>query len=370
VSLTFSSRLNYYRRIFTAYLTPRKSHLTFWHEVPEVNERFRPGELGEYYMPFTAKADYPGQYDQNGIPLLNYHGKVGLQYNPIAIAQYGLGNYNLFRRATHPVIARSVSDACPERRRGKAISSSHSRLEIASPPSAARNDNESEQRRRKFLAVADWLVANLEQNPAGLWVWNHHFDWEYRTPLKAPWYSALSQGQGISLLVRAHRETDNPAYLEAAQRAFETFLKTTDGGGVSFVDGEGYTWFEEAIVDPPTHILNGFLWASWGVYDYFLHTRDEQAQRLFDEAVRTLRHNLPQFDAGFWSLYEQSGTRLKMLASPFYHHLHIVQLKVMHRLTDEPVFADYAQRWEAYRRSFVKRNLALGYKALFKLLYY
>ena len=326
--MTVTARLQYYRRIFAAYLTPQKSHRTFWHGVPEVNERFQPGGLGQYYMPFTAKADYPGQYDPGGIPLLNYHGTVGIQYNPIAIAQYGLGNYNLFSRT---------------------------------------GDSE---RRRKVLAVADWLVINLEQNAAGLWVWNHHFDWEYRTLLKAPWYSALAQGQGISLLVRAHRETDNPAYLEAAQRAFETFLKTTDEGGVTCVDGEGYTWFEETIVDPPTHILNGFLWASWGVYDLFLHTRDEQAQRLFDEAVRTLRDNLPQFDAGFWSLYEQSGTRMKMLASPFYHSLHIVQLRVMHRLTGEPVFAQYADRWEACRRSFVKRNLALCYKALFKLLYY
>ena len=326
--MSLRSRLRYYQRIFAAYLTPQKSHLTFWHGEPEVNEQLQPGQLGQYYMPFLAKADYPGHYDEQGIPMLNYHGAVGLQHNPIAIAQYGLGNYNLFRRTADP------------------------------------------ERRRKFLAVADWLAANLEQNPAGLWVWNHHFDWEYRTPLKSPWYSALSQGQGISLLVRAHRETDNPAYLEAAQRAFETFLKTTDEGGITCVDGEGYTWFEEAIVDPPTHILNGLIWASWGVYDYFLHTRDEQAQRLFDEAVRTLRDNLPQFDAGFWSLYEQSGTRMKMLASPFYHNLHIVQLRVMHRLIGEAVFAQYADRWEACRRSFAKRNLALGYKALFKLLYY
>ncbi|MGB9553467.1 MAG: hypothetical protein ACPL7L_03735, partial [bacterium] len=73
----YSNRLNYYRRIFAAYLISKKSHLTFWHEVPEVNENFRISELGEYYMPFTAKADYPGQYDQKGIPLLNYHGKIG-----------------------------------------------------------------------------------------------------------------------------------------------------------------------------------------------------------------------------------------------------------------------------------------------------
>jgi heparosan-N-sulfate-glucuronate 5-epimerase len=326
--MSLRERLRYYQRIFAAYLTRSKSQLTFWHGEPQVNEQFQPGQLGQYYMPFLAKADYPGHYDEQGIPMLDYHGAVGLQYNPIAIAQYGLGNYNLLCRTGDP------------------------------------------EHRCKLLTVADWLIANLERNPAGQWVWNHHFDWEYRTPLKAPWYSALAQGQGISLLVRAHRETDNPAYLEGARRAYETFLKTIDEGGVTCVGGEGYTWFEEAIVDPPTHILNGFLWASWGVYDYFLHTGDKEAGELFEEAVRTLRDNLPQFDVGFWSLYEHSGTRMKMLASPFYHSLHIVQLRVMHRLTEEPIFVQYADRWDAHRRSFVNRNLSLGYKFLFKLLYY
>ena len=325
---TLVRRLHYYRRIFSAYLTPQKSHLTFWHEVPQISENIRPEELAEYYMLFTAKADYPGQYDPAGIPLLNYHGAVGLQYNPIAIAQYGLGHYNCFRRTQDP------------------------------------------ERRSAFLNAAKWLVANLQQNPAGLWVWNHHFDWEYRTPLKAPWYSALAQGQGISVLVRAHQETDIPVYLETAHRAFEPFLKTMDNGGVTCVDDEGHTWFEEVIVTPPTHILNGFIWALWGIHDYYLHTRSQEAERLFSKGIQTLKHNLHRFDVGFWSLYEQSGTRMKMLASPFYHRLHIVQLQVMHKITSESLFGDYAHRWEAYRSSQVNRKLALAYKAMFKLVYY
>jgi hypothetical protein len=321
-------RLNYYSRLFPAYLGNQKSQLTFWHETPEVNEGCKPRELGEYYMPFTAKADYPGQYDSAGIPLLDYHGALGLQYNPIAIAQYGLGNYNLFCRTG------------------------------------------ALERKRKFLAAADWLVAHLEQNDAGLWVWNHHFDWEYRTQLKAPWYSGLAQGQGISLLVRAHRETGRAEYLDAAQRAFVPFITNVDAGGVRYVDEYGQTWFEEYIVSPPTHILNGFIWASWGLYDYFLATGDAQAENLFAQARRTLAGNLQHYDVGFWSLYEQSGTWLKMMASPFYHRLHIVQLKVLYRLTGERIFHEYATRWESYRRSRLKRTVALGHKVVFKLCYY
>src|SRR5580698_7876869 len=82
-------RLAYYRRIFSAYLLGRKSHLTFWHETPAENPNASANELGEYYMPFSEKADYQGHYDSSGVPQLDYHGHIGLQYNPIAIAQYG-----------------------------------------------------------------------------------------------------------------------------------------------------------------------------------------------------------------------------------------------------------------------------------------
>jgi hypothetical protein len=188
--------------------------------------------------------------------------------------------------------------------------------------------------------------------------------------LKAPWYSALAQGQGISLLVRAYRKTGASAYLEAAERVFKSFLKSTHEGGVAFRDDRGNLWFEEYIVSPPTHILNGFIWAAWGIYDYFLATQSQPARDLFEQAVTTLRANLDRYDLGFWSLYEESNTVLPMVASPFYHRLHVVQLRVMHRMTGDEVFARYADKWETYTRSRAKRTRALCYKSAFKLCYY
>jgi heparosan-N-sulfate-glucuronate 5-epimerase len=326
--MSVAARLNYYRRISSAYLLPGKSQLTFWHDQPQVNSGASIGQLGQYYMPFAEKAGYVGPYDAEGIPLLDYHGKIGLQYNPIAIAQWGLGNFNLFLRT---------------------------------------NDQE---RRRKSLAAADWLVKRLELNPFSVPVWNHNFDWEYRTPLKAPWYSGLAQGQGISLLVRIAQETGKSEYLDAASRAFISFSKSIDEGGVVFTDERGDLWFEEYIVAPPTHILNGFIWAAWGVYDFFLATKEKSAQELFNRAVETLGKNLDRYDLGFWSLYEQSDTRLPMVASRFYHQLHVAQLRLMYRLTGDDVFSRYADRWETYARSRAKRTRALCYKGAFKLCYY
>ena len=330
--MSLATRWHYYRRIFGAYLGPGRSQLTFWHETPEINPRSGASRLGEYYMLFREKADYAGHYDAAGIPMLDYRGVIGLQYNPIAIAQWGLANFNCF-------------------------------LETS-----------DEARLRKTLKAADWLTANLEENAHGVWVWQHHFDWEYRDTLKSPWYSGLAQGQGVSLLLRAEtyaRSTDERhRYHSAAENAFVALTRPIADGGVLFEDEEENLWIEEYLVDPPTHILNGFIWALWGVLDFWLASGNASAKEIFDRGVETLARNLQRYDTGYWSLYEQSGTRLKMLASPFYHQLHIVQLRVMARLTGDARFGAFAERWEGYARRRRNRIRALVEKSMFKLLHY
>jgi heparosan-N-sulfate-glucuronate 5-epimerase len=326
--MSLAARSQYYRRIFRAYLGSGRSQLTFWHEVPEINPRAGVSKLGEYYMVFREKADYSGHYDSSGIPMLDYRGAIGLQYNPIAIAQWGLANYNLFRET---------------------------------------NDG---ARWQKTLRAADWLVANLERNVHGLPVWNHHFDWEYRDTLKAPWYSGLAQGQGVSLLLRAHAHSGDKKYQRAAHEAFVSLTRPVAEGGVLFEDADKNLWIEEYVVDPPTHILNGFIWALWGVFDFWLAEAVASAKNIFDRGVNTVVLNLDRFDTGYWSLYEQSGTPMKMLASPFYHQLHIVQLQVMSKLTGDARFAVMAERWEDYALHRSNRTRALVEKSIFKLLYY
>ena len=327
--MSYRQKRQYYRRIFSAYLGSRTSQLTFWHDKPEVNCNFQRDELGEYYMPFLAKANYQGPFDANGIPQLDYHGLIGPQYNPIAVAQYGLGNFNLWMRTREA------------------------------------------NRRENWLRAADWLRDSLESNSHGYRVWMHKFDWEYRDTLKAPWYSGLAQGQGISLLVRAYVETEDDRYLGAADSALHCFSADLVHGGVAYTDPVTKDlWFEEYIVFPPTHILNGFIWATWGIYDYYLVTKQERVRALFDAAMRTLQNNLQRFDTGYWSLYELSDNRLKMLASSFYHQLHITQLDVLYRLTGTALFAETSERWQRYTHRRWNRKRSYIEKVLFKLCYY
>ena len=332
------ARLAYYKRIVQAYLGKGNSQLSFWHGTPTLHEPAFEPDSRAYYMAFRRKAHYAGPFDDNGIPLLDYRGEIGPQYNPIAIAQYGLGCWNEY--------------SATKRHKGH-----------------KGGDGERDWF-GKALGVADWLVENLDENEHGLKVWMHHFDWEYFQLLKAPWYSGLAQGQGLSLLTRVYAETQDARYLAAAEEAFRAMVTPVDQGGTLHVDDNGHWWIEEYICRPPTHILNGFMWALWGVCDYHQLTGDGRAAELWRQSLRTLERNLGLFDCGYWSLYDLSPVRLRNLASPFYHSLHLVQLQVMHRLTGEELFGETCRRWRTYAEHVWKRRRAFAGKALFKLLYF
>ena len=321
-------RLAYWERIIKAYLLPTTSQLSFWHGTPEINEIPDLDNPKPYYMKFHYKAYYDGPFDEQGIPMLDYHGNIGLQYNPIAIAQYGLGNYNLFLTS------------------------------------------DSTTRLNKFYAVADWLIESLEPNQKNIFVWHHNFDFEYRDTLESPWFSGLAQGLGLSVLSRAYLESKNDKYLEGHQKAWVSMTKTIKDGGVIDIDNEGNYWIEEYIVNPPTHIINGFIWAIWGVYDTWKFLDNMQAKNLFKKCCRTLEVNIDKYDQGYWSLYDQAGLPLDNMASFFYHQLHIVQLEILSNLSDNRIFQKYANRWQSYNTSKFNKNRALIKKILFKMYYY
>ncbi len=321
-------RLHYWQRIIKAYLLPSTSQLTFWHGTPEINEMPDLDNPKPYYMKFHYKANYDGHFDEHGIPMLDYHGNIGLQYNPIAIAQYGLGNYNLYL------------------------------------------DSNNKRRLNKFYAVADWLVENLKPNQKDVFVWHHYFDFEYRDTLKSPWYSGLAQGLGLSVLARAYIESQKSKYLDAHQKAWVSITKTIEDGGVIDIDRTGNYWIEEYIVDPSTHIFNGFIWAIWGVYDTWKFLDSKHAKNLFEKCCRTLEVNIEKYDHGYWSLYDQAGLPLDNLASSFYHQLHIVQLRILSNLSGMIIFSDIANKWEFYSHSKFNKMRAVTNKSIFKVLYY
>ena len=320
-------RIEHLARVLQVYTQPASGPLSFWYETPEINPARRQ-DARQYYMRFRGKADYAGPFDAQGIPLLDYRGRIGRQYNPIAIAQYGLARFNRW---------------CE---------------------SGADHD------RTAWLAASRWLAAALRLNAHDVPVWLHHFDWPYRELLQAPWYSGLAQGNGVSLLIRAAIQTGDDELSDAAHRAFRSLELPVSQGGVLAIDAQGDVWIEEYIVDPPSHILNGFIWALWGVRDYAHWSGKPSAVSVWDSCVQTLETRVRDFDIGWWSLYEARHPKYRMLASLYYHRLHAVQLRVLHDLTGVGAFAECAERFESYARRPVSRARALVEKAWFKARHY
>ena len=142
-------------------------------------------------------------------------------------------------------------------------------------------------------------------------------------------------------------------------------------GGVTFKDKQGNIWIEEYIIkNDPTHILNGFIWGLWGIYDYWLLTKNKGVEKLFYRYVKTIYNNINEYDIGYWSLYEIANLPINMRASTFYHKLHIVQLKVLFKMTNNTIFEDTANKWSKYLNKKFNVLRATLMKIVFKLCYY
>lgn len=329
-------RLKYLNRIMHAYIIKRHdSNLSFWHTPLSINllDDCDIHNVRRYPMNFSAKTIFNNHCDDDGVIMLNYHGDLGLQYNPNAIAQQALGYYDLYL------------------------------------------DESDQKSLDSFLTQANYFLKHGRMVKDDILLWEYNFPFEMRNYLTSPWRSALAQGQAISVLIRAHEITRNEIYAEMAHKGFNAFrfLAREHEGGV-LDDQDGFFWLEEYIVNPPNHVLNGFIWALWGVRDYAIYFNDSHAHNLWDKCINTLEAHLENYDLGFWTSYDWPhgyDASLPVMPSSFYYQkLHAVQMEAMYNLTKRPIYHQYHLKWEKYLQNRVYKALSLIWKSYFKLRYF
>lgn len=187
-----------------------------------------------------------------------------------------------------------------------------------------------------------------------LWLRDAGMDTEGRFPYRfpytrpgttnPPWYSAMAQGLGISAMLRAYALTGDETFLEASRRAFKPFLVDISQGGVV---SDGGNWLEEY---PDGHqVLNGKLFALFGLYDLYRATGDLQVKELFQRASSHLADNLHLYEANGAVLYELFPRRY---SHPLYYRLQNEQLLVLSELTGNSVFAQVSHRWSTEFRAY------------------
>ena len=267
---------------------------------------FSKNEVAGYYNDLTEKVTR----DDPDILVPKYHVDTGEEiYFSIGIFQYGLAAYDLYLKSGE------------------------------------------ERYKEKLLACADWALENQQDD--GSWV-----TFAYENP-EHP-YSAMAQGEGISMLIRAHIVSGDERYMSAACKAKDFMLKPiTEGGTTDYHDGLIFYEYTHLPV-----VLNGWIFSIFGVFDLYLATQDSKYKDIFDLTVSTLERNLPAFDNGYWSMYDLGN----QITSPFYHRLHIALLQVLFLITNKPIFFEYASRWDSYEKSRKNKLHAFFKKATQKIM--
>lgn len=259
-----------------------------------------PPALTPYRLTSPVPADDTGVHDADGVRMFLVDGVM--HDHPVAQAQYGLANLDSYRLTRDPLyLTRAEAQA---------------------------------QR------LVDRKVVSR-----GAWFYPYDFDFELyddaANASHAPWYSAMAQGQALSLFVRLYETTQDPAWRTAADATFASLQlgPAPDVPWVTWVDPSGYLWLEEypRPGEQSEQVLNGHIFTSFGLYDYWLLTRDPRAATLLAGAFATVQAEIPAVfrDPGWLSNY----SKLHHAPTAHYHPIHIAQLLTLQAITHNPVFA-------------------------------
>tara|TARA_B110001450_G_scaffold239038_1_gene246552 strand:- start:229 stop:1152 length:924 start_codon:yes stop_codon:yes gene_type:complete len=259
--------------------------------------------LGPYYQDIAPSLvhinnEVFAKLDNNGIPFKEVNGKK--VYYVVMIIQYGIACYDLF----------------------------------------CKNQNE-EQNKKNVLAVLTWMDTHKENLNDSI-VWRSNANKQYN--IKKDWISGMYQGQAMSLYLRGFQLFNNSEYLKTADKIFKSFFIDFDDGGFKRIDDGGNIWFEEYPTEKPSLVLNGFIYAMFGILDYHRVTNSLAAKELWESCLKTLENNLKKYDVWYWSIYDQLK---KQLVSYYYQkNIHIPLMEIMYELTKKNIFSKYAKKWK------------------------
>lgn len=171
---------------------------------------------------------------------------------------------------------------------------------------------------RRFRHLLAELIPLGARRGGGV-TWEYYFQFDGGSP---PWTSAMSQATALEALTRGYRAFGDRSYLGIARRALPIFsVAPPTGVSVQTPRGARYLLYSFA---PGAAVINGFLQALIGLYDYAQTSGNRVAWRLFRAGDAEARAELPRYDTGAWSLYqpgEEDTLDYHVLVTGFLHDL-------------------------------------------------
>jgi hypothetical protein len=203
---------------------------------------------------------------------------------------------------------------------------------------------------------ADWLINNAVSRGGALYFpyrFIYHLYGDPHDVLRPPWNSALPQGTALSLFMRLNAVTGDQKWRTAADSTFASFVKRQSAKQpwkvpwIVFVyqrNHHRYLWLEEAPKHPPDQVLNGFMYALFGLWEYAITTGSDAAAAVFDGGATTIRHQVQRFRVRGGISYYSLRVRAQYSS---YHCLVVGQLKLLTTMTGDPWFAREGRRFGA-----------------------
>lgn len=289
--------------------------------------------LEEYYFIFNRRellngGSYNFAFDENDIPMIKGHvadTDGSFFYYPTAIGQFALAVFH---------------DYLKHRKRDD---------------------------KKLFLKLAEWFVDNASEQPGSdviYWPDNQRTKLNVYDESKIQKLSSMGQSRTISVLLRAFQLTEERKYRDRADQAVLAYQTPPEKGGFMFKEND-LILFEEPN---RAKVLNHLIFSIFGLHDY---CRDlgfnTDLNALLKRSIASIKKIIPNYDCGWWSLYDdyyEEGQRRFNPCTRHYHHIHIQQLSVLSTITGDSYFKETANKWRAYDKSAARRFRMLFHKSI------
>ena len=157
--------------------------------------------------------------------------------------------------------------------------------------------------------------------------------------------SSIVQGMVISAMVRAYLIFNDKQFLDIAAKSVNILEIPIEKGGLLANSKYGPV-YEEYPRIPYIHVVNGFIFCLFGLYELNFVANSEKAFQLYDNGIKSLIRMLPDWILKYWSKYDLCdivGNKPVNLATRHYQFLHIDQLLALYAQTGQDIFLENAK---------------------------
>ena len=189
--------------------------------------------------------------------------------------------------------------------------------------------------------VARWMINNISSTG--------DFDnkWKEMSPHQEFYSNNSGMGQGLALsfAIRVVKyklcdQTIRDHLADVIVRVKNNMLSPAESGGACLNNERGLFFMEFPRKDGNV-VLNGWIFAVFGLYDYIHFEDDPAVERTLNITVKTMETALPDYHLhNGWALYDN----MHRICSPFYQDLHIALLEGMYGITNSEVFFKYLEK--------------------------